>query len=189
MTTPPPPKPATPEALTAARDRHREAAADTNLGTTARRYHQHAACGFDWALQALDTRMANHHLGYAYAYAEQAAHHAPATTRWTLVLPGPFCAWLTENELLPHDFTGDEPTDRLLLAYRAGTVHRIDPSSWSLTIPAHDSMAMHEITRLAERFVQHNSDDNPRTPTQVRAAIALTERLETLADGMLHATI
>ncbi|MFD7450326.1 hypothetical protein [Kitasatospora sp. NPDC059827] len=184
----PQPKPATAETVTAARDRHRQAAADTNLGPTARRYHQHAACGYDWALQALDTPMASRHLGYAHAYAEQAANHAPATSKWTLTLPGPFCDWLTEDALLPDDFTGDELTDRVLLTYRAGIPHRIDASSWSLTIPAHDPMAMHELTQLALRFVQHCSDDNPHTPAQARAAVALTERVEALAKRMLHAT-
>ncbi|MFJ6774878.1 hypothetical protein ACIQOV_28630 [Kitasatospora sp. NPDC091257] len=183
-----PPKPATPEIVTAARDRHRQAAADTNLGPTARRYHQHAACAYDWALRALGTPIANRHLGYAYAYAEQAATHAPATSKWTLILPGPFCDWLTENGLLPDDFTGDELTDRLLLAYRAGTPHRIAPSSWSLTIPAHDPVAMHELTQLTLRFVQHCSPGSPHTPAQARAATALTERIENLADRMLHET-
>ncbi|MFJ7281032.1 hypothetical protein [Kitasatospora sp. NPDC098663] len=183
----PQPKPASAEIVTAARDRHRRAAADTNLGPTARRFHQHTACGYHWALEALGTPTAARHLGYAYAYAEQAANHAPATSRWTLILPGPFCDWLTESGLLPDDFTGDELADRMLLAYRAGIPHRIDASSWSLTIPAYDPVAMHELTQLALRFVRHCSDDNPHTPAQARAAAALTDRIADLSQRMLHA--
>ncbi|MFB7126247.1 hypothetical protein [Kitasatospora sp. NPDC056273] len=184
----PPPKPTTAETVEAARDRHRRAAADTNLGPTARRYHQHAACGYDWALQAHGTPKAARHLGYAHAYAEQAANHAPATSRWTLTLPGPFCDWLTENGQLPDDFTGDASTDRVLLAYRAGVPHRIDASSWSLTIPAHDPVAMLELTQIARGFAQHCSRDNPHTPAQARAAVALTDRIADLSKRMLHAT-
>ncbi|MEV7926056.1 hypothetical protein [Kitasatospora sp. NPDC088779] len=188
MTTQPPltPGPATPETVTAARDRHRQAAADTDLGPTARRYHQHAACAYDWALQTLGTPTGSRHLGYAHAYAEQAAQHAPATTRKTLILPGPFCEWLTENNLLPNDYTGDEPADRLLLAYRAGTLYRIDASSWNLKIPAHDPMAMYELTQLGLRFSQHCSPDNPHTPAQARAMVVLADRIGDLANRVLH---
>ncbi|WP_371517622.1 hypothetical protein [Kitasatospora sp. NBC_01300] len=183
----PQPKPPTAETVTTARDRHRQAATDTNLGPTARRYHQHAACAYDWALQALGTPTADRHLGYAHAYAEQAANHAPATTRKTLTLPGPFCDWLTETSQLPADFTGHERDDRLLLAYRAGTAHRIDPSSWSLTIPAYDAMAMYQLTQIARRFAEHCLPDNKtHTPAQVRAAVALGKRLKDLSDDMLH---
>ncbi|ROR42909.1 hypothetical protein [Kitasatospora cineracea] len=181
------PKPPTAQEIEAARDRHRAAAEDANLGPTARRHHQHAACGYDWALRALGTPTAIHHLGYARAYAEQAAQHAPATTRLTLTLPAAFCRWADENGRTPQHFTGDETADRLRLALQAGTKHQIDASTWTLTIPGHDPVAMQQLTALADEFADHCHPDNHPTSIEVRASIALSNALKNLAERHLAA--
>ncbi len=176
------PEARTREEIRAARDRHRDAAANPALGPTARRHHQHAACGYDWALRSVGAPTADRHLGYARAYAEQAAHHAPATTRLTLTLPGAFCDWLTANNRLPTDFTGDEAADRLLLAYQAGVPHRISPAAGALTIPAHDPVALLQITELAAEFDAYCRSGDGVTPAERRAAIAIAQYLQLLAE-------
>ncbi|MFC8719555.1 hypothetical protein [Kitasatospora sp. NPDC057198] len=178
-------KPPTAEEIEAARDRHRAAADDATLGPTARRHHQHAACGYDWALRTLGTSAALQYLGYARAYAEQAAQHAPATTRLTLTLPAAFCRWADENGRTSQKFTGDETTDRLRLALQAGTKHQIDASTWTLTIPAHDPVALQQLTALAQDFADYCHPDNRPTSIQVRASIALSKALKHLADRQL----
>ncbi|MGX4733219.1 hypothetical protein [Kitasatospora griseola] len=176
------PEPHTPKQVRAARDRHRDAAANPALGPTARRYHQHAACGYDWALRSVGAPTADHHLGYARAYAEQAANHAPATTRLALTLPGAFCNWLTATNRVPTDFTGDEAADRLLLALKAGVPHRISASAETLTVPAHDPVALLQITELAAEFDTHCRSGSGATPAEVRAATAIAQYLQDLAE-------
>ncbi|WP_406205440.1 hypothetical protein OH807_30860 [Kitasatospora sp. NBC_01560] len=191
MPTPTTPTPGLPTAndLQTARDKHRRSAADDTLGPAARRDHEHAACGYDWALRTLETDPAatNRHLGYATAYAEQARQHAVSSRRWTLILPGPFCDWLEGTELLTRGFTGDEADDRLLLAYRAGTNHRIGASGWTRTIPAHDTRAMLRLTDLANQFFNLCAPGTEHTSAEARAAKALAERLHDLAQRQLDA--
>ncbi|MCC9309097.1 hypothetical protein LN042_18755 [Kitasatospora sp. RB6PN24] len=165
-----------------ARDRHHAAANDSTLGPSARRYHQHAACGYTWALGDLtsDEPAAQRHLGYAAAYAELAKQHAVSSRRWTLTLPGAFCDWFTTTDLYRNGYTGTEADDRLLLAYHAGTSHRIGASGWTLTIPAHDPHAMLRLTEIAKDFI-NLADTIGHAPSQSRAARALTERIEDLA--------
>ncbi|MGW4696906.1 hypothetical protein ACWEO1_31505 [Kitasatospora cineracea] len=181
------PKPPTAEEIEAARDRHRAAAADTNLGPSARRHHEHAACGYDWALRTRGTSASLRHLGYAHAYAEQAAQHAPATTRLTLTLPAAFCRWADETGRTPQQFTGNETADRLRLALQAGAKHQIDASTWTLTIPAHDPAALQQLTALAQEFADHCHPDNAPASTEVRASIALSKALKDLAERQLAA--
>ncbi|MEV4613198.1 hypothetical protein AB0K43_11440 [Kitasatospora sp. NPDC049258] len=192
MSTPttPAPGPATPGDLQTARDKHRRSAADETLGPSARRHHEHATCGYDWALQAIDTdpEAVHRHMGYAAAYAEQARHHAVSSRRWTLVLPSPFCEWLTRSGRLPDDCTGNEADDRLLLAHRAGITHRIGPEGgWTRTIPAHDALAMWRLTSLAQRFFHLCTPGTKHTSAGARAAKALAERLGDLARRQLGA--
>ncbi|MFJ1706804.1 hypothetical protein [Kitasatospora sp. NPDC088346] len=192
MSTPttPAPGPATPGDLQTARDKHRRSAADETLGPSARRHHEHAACGYDWALQAIDTdpEAVHRHMGYAAAYAEQARHHVVSSRRWTLVLPGPFCEWLTRSGQLPDDYTGDEADDRLLLAYRAGINHRIGPEGgWTRTIPAYDTLAMWRLTTIATQFLDSCATGTGHSSSELRAAKALTDHLADLAHRQLNA--
>ncbi|MFJ3793620.1 hypothetical protein [Kitasatospora sp. NPDC090091] len=180
----------TPENLRTARDKHRRSAADETLGPSARRHHEHAACGYDWALQAIDTDpdAVHRHMGYAAAYAEQARHHAVSSRRWTLVLPGPFCEWLTRDGRLPAAYTGNETDDRLLLAYRAGFDHRIGPEGgWTRTIPAYDTLAMWRLTTIATQFLDSCATGTGHSSADLRAAKALTDRLADLAHRQLAA--
>ncbi|WP_327074487.1 hypothetical protein OG196_32105 [Kitasatospora purpeofusca] len=186
----PAPEPITPENLRTARDKHRRSADDDTLGPAARRYHEHASCGYDWAQRALiaeDSVAALRHLGYANAYAEQARAHATSSRRWTLILPGPFCEWLTTTPLLKDGYTGNEADDRLRLAYHAGSTHQIGASGWTRTIPAHDPLAMLRLTDIAQQFLDRRVPGTDCTPAEARAAKALADRLADLGRRQLEA--
>ncbi|MFB8235486.1 hypothetical protein ACFC58_02950 [Kitasatospora purpeofusca] len=187
----PAPGPLTSDHLRTARDKHRRSADDDILGPAARRHHEHAACGYDWALRALiadDTTTANRHFGYAAAHAELTRAHVVSSRRWTLVLPGPFCEWLTTTPLLKNGYTGDEADDRFLLAYHAGQNHQIGAAGWTRTIPAHDALVMWRLTDIARQFLDHCAPGAEHTPAQARAAKALAERLTDLAERQLDAS-